>query len=504
MVTYGGEQSLDRYLALSARGHPVQPRARRGQLRDRARGGAGAGADDLALPRSPRVHLATCRRRCRRGRAGGRWSWWRRAASAPLAAAQAARRPRGAPALGRRRAGSSARRTATAASAHRPATGSNAGDDGLGDARAGGRGPQPARPPPRGRLAGRLPALASGRLRSAADLERTVLALAGAGVSPYDFGGPQPGRRAARQARRRRLVRRQREPHGVRDLRAAGRERARLGAGAFGRPGCGGPRTATAAGASAAAAPSDADSTGAALQALAAAGGGGSAVSKGVRHLRARPARRRRLPAGQRRRLQLAVDGVGGPGPDRRRGEPGVGHERRAAAPSTTSPPSRPSDGHYRYSRRRTRPRSGSPPRRCSRSTAARSRSGGCRGPSEPGGLPAPRVRPGSDGPGSSAAGGGRGGRRARRPGPERGSGGRAGGAMRGHGAGAPRPGRLRGVGRRDRGRARGRRACPEEGTDGSRRGRSATTSALGRSVGSPRSQPALGGGFLWYRRRLP
>ena len=50
MVTYGGEQSLDRYLALSARGRPLQRRPRGRQLRPRAGRGPGAGADDLALP----------------------------------------------------------------------------------------------------------------------------------------------------------------------------------------------------------------------------------------------------------------------------------------------------------------------------------------------------------------------------------------------------------------------------------------------------------------------
>ena len=64
MVTYGGEQSLDRYLALSARGRAVQRRPRGRQLRDRARRRPGAGADDLALPHPARVQLAGRPGRC--------------------------------------------------------------------------------------------------------------------------------------------------------------------------------------------------------------------------------------------------------------------------------------------------------------------------------------------------------------------------------------------------------------------------------------------------------
>ena len=58
MVTYGGEQSLDRYLELSAQGPAVQHRSRRRQLRDRSGGRSRAGAHDFALPHAPRVQLA--------------------------------------------------------------------------------------------------------------------------------------------------------------------------------------------------------------------------------------------------------------------------------------------------------------------------------------------------------------------------------------------------------------------------------------------------------------
>ena len=136
MVTYGGEQSLDRYLALSARGHPVQRRPRGRQLRDRARRRPGAGADDLALPHPARVQLAA--------RAGALPVLLRSRCSPP-AAPLAGRRPSG-PARGRRRAAwlrARAERRRRLRRHRGPAV--EPGDDRLGDARARGRRAQPAR-----------------------------------------------------------------------------------------------------------------------------------------------------------------------------------------------------------------------------------------------------------------------------------------------------------------------------------------------------------------------
>ena len=110
MVTYGGEQSLDRYLALSARGLPFNVAHAVGNVVLALAAGPGAGADDLALPRaassSPGARpaalpLVLCRaalaagarraaprRRDRRGEVERRLGWLERrrtptAASAP-------------------------------------------------------------------------------------------------------------------------------------------------------------------------------------------------------------------------------------------------------------------------------------------------------------------------------------------------------------------------------------------------------------------------------------
>ena len=153
MVTYGGEQSLDRYLALSARGIPFNVAHAVGNFAIALAAGPGAGADDLALSHPARVHLA------------------RRAGALPLVAAGAASPP--SPALGRspragaaggagaaRRPGSSARRTPTAASRATPGQPSSPAMTGwamLG-LEAAGRNPLDVRA--RRRDAGRLPALA--------------------------------------------------------------------------------------------------------------------------------------------------------------------------------------------------------------------------------------------------------------------------------------------------------------------------------------------------------
>ena len=181
MVSYGGEQSLDRYLALSARGIPFNVAHAVGNFGDRLRRRTGAGADDLPLPRALRVHAGARRRplprRCCVALvipallvSGGA------AAEAAAGAGGAARWPRARAELRRRLR-------------HRAGLPSSPDDDRLGDARAGGRRGQPAR-----RLRERRPAPveylrdhASGVDRG--DLERTILALAAPGSTRASFGG---------------------------------------------------------------------------------------------------------------------------------------------------------------------------------------------------------------------------------------------------------------------------------------------------------------------------
>ena len=62
------------------------------------------------------------------------------------------------------------------------------------------------------------------------------------------------------------------------------------------------------------------------------------------------PARRRRLRARRRRRGQLAVDRLGGAGDDRGRRRPGEGERRRRQEPLDYLAARQAEDGHYRYS----------------------------------------------------------------------------------------------------------------------------------------------------------
>ena len=259
-------------------GHAFQHRPRSRELRDRARGRTGAGADDLALSRAAGVHVDLGRGagagRCRRG-AGAR----RLAARPGLGPGRAAGRPR----------------PAEAASGAR-------GREGLARARAepdGGFGATPAAVVQRRHDRWAMLGLeAAGATRSTsdadgnspvdscaaapsgssstADLERTILALAGAGISPRSF----EGRDLVAELRAKRDgdgsfdgnvnctafggLRAARSVSGpASELRALGDVAARA------------PELATEAGGSAAARRAMPDSTGAALQALDAAGGGG-------------------------------------------------------------------------------------------------------------------------------------------------------------------------------------------------------------------------------------
>ena len=90
----------------------------------------------------------------------------------------------------------------------------------------------------------------AGRLRSAGDLERTILALEAAGRRPAPLRRRRPGRRAAPAPRRRRLGRRPGQPDRLLRARAARRRRPSRARWSARRAGCDGPRTPTAAGGS--------------------------------------------------------------------------------------------------------------------------------------------------------------------------------------------------------------------------------------------------------------
>ena len=194
MVGYGGEQSLDRYLAISARGIPFNVAHAVGNVA-------------LALAAGPALVRMVSRYRSRfeftwrdaparprrRGapRGAGRGRRGRLAARGDRGGGIAG--PAG-PDPGRRcRLGRAVAR-AGAEPGRRlrrvPERSLEPGDDGLGRAGAGGRRAQPARPSTGRSLADRLPALRRpATLRSTGDLERTILALEGAGVDPRGFGG---------------------------------------------------------------------------------------------------------------------------------------------------------------------------------------------------------------------------------------------------------------------------------------------------------------------------
>ena len=104
-------------------------------------------------------------------------------------------------------------------------------DHRLGDARARGRGAQPARRRARAANAGRLPAPQRRRTSAApATSSARSSPCAAPGSAPRDFAGTRPRRRAARPPRRRRLLRRRRStsPHSESSPCAPGESPARL------------------------------------------------------------------------------------------------------------------------------------------------------------------------------------------------------------------------------------------------------------------------------------
>jgi hypothetical protein len=284
MVTYGGEQSLDRYLAISARGVPFNVAHAAGNV-------AFALVAGPALVRMLLRFRARCEFR------------WRRTLE-PTAACVLAALAIGAGGLlgvvaGPQDASATEARAAGAAGEARAwLRDAQNGDGGFGAAPGGsssaamtgwamlgleasGRNPLDlgGRRTPVDYLRAR-----AGDVRSTGDLERTILALAGAGVGAREFAGRDLV--AALRARRAGNGSFQGQVNltafGIFALRASGAEgsvlnrsarwlrRAQNGDGGWGyQPGQ----------------PSEGDSTGAALQALTAAGGGGDAASDGARYL---------------------------------------------------------------------------------------------------------------------------------------------------------------------------------------------------------------------------
>ena len=335
MVTYGGEQSLDRYLALSARGVPFNV-------------AHAAGNFVLALAAGPALVRMISRYRTRL-----QFSWRPAGALSVLLAALALvaaprlGEPPGAGAEASAAAPGAARAQASQSSAWLAR--SQNSDGGFGATleypsspamtgwvmlglEASGRNPLDVR------SGGKTPIsyLRSEieRLRSPGDLERTILALRGSGLDPRAFAGADLVA----------ALRRKRDRDGSVDgqvnltaffvlaMRAAGAE-----PGGLGRPlgwlrrvqnGDGGwgfrPQ-----------APSDPDSTGAALQALAAAGAGGRSSSAGVRLAAQGPTPGRRLRAGDQRGRKRAVDRLGRSGARRSGG-------RRRSASRCARPPRAP------------------------------------------------------------------------------------------------------------------------------------------------------------------
>ncbi len=346
---------------------PVQRRPRRRQRRPGPRRRAGAGADDLSLPEQVRVHLApgagAVQGRSVRRRAGV-GARRRRARSSAVAArgVAGAFRCRPGPASRRcARSGSSGRRTPTAASPPPPAAPrarrSRAGRCWGWRAPAAIRSTCGAPGTRRSATCARRPTA----LRSTGDLERTILALEGAGVSPRGFGG----RDLVAELRRRRSASGSFEGQvnltafGILALRAAGAAASTLGA--LGHLAPRGPerrrRLGLSADASAATRTAPAPRSRAWRRPVAVAE---RRVAEST-YLRRAQRARRRLRAGWRRPHQLAVNRLGDPGPGRRRGQSRRRPRARAQRHSTTSPTARRATATTATRRRATRRRSGSP-----------------------------------------------------------------------------------------------------------------------------------------------
>jgi energy-coupling factor transport system substrate-specific component len=487
MVTYGGEQSLDRYLALSARGIPFNVAHASGNF-------------VLALAAGPALVRMISRYRDRLeftwtlppaerpnvrpiGGTPGRSALWGIVLALVVALAFAAPAARaGTPADARRYL--ERQQSADGGFGASPGSRSNAGMTAwsmLGLESAG-------RNPLDLKRNGHSPvdylrAHADG-MHSATDLERTILALAGAGVSPYAFRGHDlvAALRAERDGNGSFsgqvnitafavfALRSVSAPDGELDRSADWLRRAQNRDGGWGfRPD----------------APSDADSTGAALQALAAAGSPGKAGADGVRYLR-----RAQLSDGG---FPLASGGASN--------SQSTAWAVQGAVAAGTNPSSivtngrdpisylasqQASDGHYRYSSSTDQ----TPIWVTAQALLAVNRRafplGRVPRASEPGGVPLPGRTASSPDPGGGkkdAEGPGRGG--------GAGNEGNNREAAERHEAKAPH---------RDRTAAaltaaEAGESAAEDDTEATRTYGLAGLGALAL---------ALGGGFLWYRRRLP
>jgi energy-coupling factor transport system substrate-specific component len=498
MVTYGGEQSLDRYLALSARGLPFNI-------------AHAAGNFAIALAAGPALVRMISRFRERL-----EFTWTSGAAPARAGAAAVLALvvsllvlalgpggPQDARARQEAASGTAADGRAWLERAQNhdggfgtaPGSSSNAGMTGwamLG-LEAAGRNPLDLRRDgnsPVDYLRGRAE-----RLNSSADLERTILALAGAGISPYGFGGQNlvAELRAKRDADGSFDGNVNSTSFAVFALRSVSAPASELERSATwirraqNRDGGWGFRRGTA---------SDADSTGAALQALDAAGGGGSAASKGVRYLRG---------------AQLGDGGFplasGGASNSQSTAWASQGLVASGVAPaSVTSGGSSPldylaarqaPDGHYRYSAATDQ----TPVWVTSQALLAVNRRafplGRVPKVGEPGALPPPAEPSGSGGGQGGAAGGSGGGSAT---GPDGGNGGGPSSAGKGD------------AGKGDAEKAGGNRPAEAElasadvpaGAEQLGGGGSSNDATPYVLAGLGALALALGGGFLWYRRQLP
>ena len=491
MVTYGGEQSLDRYLALSARGIPFNVAHATGNF-------------VLALAAGPALVRMISRYRERL-----EFTWTHSPAApgrAALVLLLALALVAGSAADPRSRDLAAASEPAAAAAPSQarrwlervqngdggygasPSSASNAGMTawamlGL---EASGRNPLD--------VGGHTPvdylrAHASG-IRSATDLERTILALAGAGVSPYDFGSRNlvAELRAARDGNGSFSGQVNITAFAVFALRSASAPAAELARSASwlqraqNRDGGWGFRPDAA---------SDADSTGAVLQALAAAGRRGSATADGVRYLRRAQLSDGGFPlasggASNSQSTAWAVQGAVGAGTDP------ASIQSSGHSPLDYLAAQQASDGHYRYSQATDQ----TPVWVTAQALLAVNRRafplGRVPRVSEPGGLPPPVGSGGGGSRGSGTAGGG--------AHNGQGANGRGGSANKGNGGDGTKRGGGSAEGPGPAAEARLATAAVEPGEDDGDGG-DATPYLLG---GLGALGLALAGGFLWYRRRLP
>jgi energy-coupling factor transport system substrate-specific component len=475
MVSYGGEQSLDRYLAISARGVPFNVAHAVGNV-------------VLALAAGPSLVRMISRYRSR-----FEFTWRQAGATSaslllllvlvlPAAQAQGRGRASARAWLERAQNGDGGFGASPGASSGAAITGwavlglESAGRNPL-DVRHGG-------PSPIGYLRSQ-----AGGLRSTGDLERTTLALEGAGVSPHRFGG----RDLVAELRRRRSRGGSFEGEvnltafGILALRAAGASASALARssawlrdaensdGGWGFQ----PRAA-----------SDPDSTGAALQGLAAASVRGRAIRRGASYLR----RAQRADGGfalaesgptNSQSTAWAVQGLIAAGADP------AGMRTSGRSPFDYLANRQAGDGHYRYSsssdqtpvwvtgqallavNRKAFPLAVVPRARKARHAGEGGSTGGAGGAAGAGGS-------GASGTGAAATGGGTagGGASDKKHGTQATQGGARAQLASGESASAPVP-------------------AGSHASDGS-----STTSYVAGALALLTA--ALVGGFFWYRRRLP